>query len=93
MADWMRADVPASGLCVTSVGRVVRLRAHGDGGWRVRLAETGGALAAAEIRPSNLLPLPPLGARILIRGRIRYSPNHDWYVIDPVDAWGEARGE
>ena len=93
MADWTRANVPAGGVCVTSVGRVVRVRARGDGGWRVRLAETGGALSAAEIRPSNLLPLPPPGARILIRGRIRYNPDHRWYVIDPVEAWGEARGE
>jgi hypothetical protein len=73
------------------VGRVVRVRWRPGGGWRVRLAETGGALAAAEIRPSNLLPAPRRGARILIRGRIRYNPHHDWYVVDPVDAWDEAR--
>jgi hypothetical protein len=66
------------------------VRALGDGRWRVRLAETGGALAAAEIRPSNVLPLPRRGARILISGRIRYDSDHAWYTIDPVHAWGEA---
>ena len=79
--------------CVTTIARVVRVRARGDGGWRVRLADTGGALAAAEIRPSNLLPPPRLGARVLIRGQLRYDPTHAWYAIDPVDAWGEALHE
>ena len=77
------------GLTVT--GRVVRVRLGQDGGWRVRLTETGGALAAAEIRPTKLLPLPRRGARILIRGRISYNPVHGWYAVDPVEAWHEAR--
>jgi len=67
----------------------VRLRQ--DGGWRVRLSETGGALAAAEIPPSRYLSLPRPGARISIRGRIRYNPIHEWYAVDPVEAWYEAR--
>jgi hypothetical protein len=78
---------------VIVVGRVVRVRARRDGGWRVRLTETGGALAAAEIRPSNMLPLPRRGARIVIGGRIGYNPDHAWYAIDPVEAWSEARDE
>jgi hypothetical protein len=77
---------------VTVVGRVVRVRSLRDGGWRLRLAETGGALAAAEIRPPNLLPLPKRGRRILIRGRIRYDADHGWYAVDPVDAWIDAGG-
>jgi hypothetical protein len=77
---------------VTVFGRVVRVRARQGGGWRVRLTETGGALAAAEIRPSSCLPLPPRGARILLRGPIRYDRDHEWYAVDPVDAWCEARG-
>jgi hypothetical protein len=77
---------------VTVVGRVVRVRSRRDGGWCVRLAETGGALEAAEIRPSNLLPLPKKGRRIVIRGRIRYDPDHGWYAVDPVDAWIDAGG-
>ena len=55
-----------------------------------QLADTGGALAAAEIRPSNPLPLPSRGTRILLRGRLRYNVDHAWYAIDPVDAWDEA---
>jgi len=59
----------------------------------VRLTDTGGALAAAEIRPPNLLTPPRRGAQILLRGRIRYDPDHDWYTVDPVDAWREAQSE
>lgn len=69
------------------VGRVIRVRPRADGGWRIRLAETGGALAAAEIPPSRPLPLPPVGARILMRGRLRYDEAHAWYAVDPLDAW------
>jgi hypothetical protein len=83
----------ASAPCVTAVRRVVRVRARDGGGWRVRLADTGGALAAAEIRPSNMLPLPRRGIRILIRGRLQYNTDHAWYAIDPVDAWDEVRTE
>lgn len=75
---------------LTVSGRVVRVRSRQDGGWRVRLTETGGALAAAEIHPSQLLPLPRKGARILLRGRIRYNAVHGWYAVDPVEAWHEA---
>ena len=75
---------------MTVVGRVVRVRSREHGGWRVRLTETGGALAAAEIRPPHLLPIPLRGARIEIRGRIRYDPSHGWYAIDPVEAWHDA---
>jgi hypothetical protein len=57
----------------------------------VRLAETGGALAAAEIRPSNPVPLPPIGALIVLRGEIRYDEEHRWYVVDPLEEWLEAR--
>jgi len=89
MGDWTRAGARAYGLRVTAIGRVARVRARGDGGWRLRLTDTGGALAAAEIRPSNLLPLPPRDVRILICGRVRYDPDHAWYTIDPVDAWRE----
>jgi hypothetical protein len=77
---------------VSVAGRVVRVRARRDGGWRVRLADTGGALAAAEIRPSNPLPLPPVGAHIILRGRIRYDEEHGWYVVDPLEEWLEAQG-
>jgi hypothetical protein len=58
----------------------------------VRLAETGGALAAAEIRASHPLPLPPVGAHIIIRGALRYDEEHRWYVIDPVEQWLDIRG-
>lgn len=77
-------------LKVTVVGRVARVRARGAGGWRVRLTETGGALGAAEIRPWNPLPLPPRGARIILRGRVRYDDEHGWYVVDPVEDWQDA---
>ena len=80
-----------SRLSATVAGRVVRVRVRRDGGWRVRLSETGGALAAAEIPAACPLQLPPRGARILIRGRIRFDPVHAWYAIDPVEAWSEAR--
>ena len=76
---------------VTVFGRVVRVRARNDGGWRVRLTETGGALAAAEIHPCNAVQLPPRGVRIFVHGRIRYNPVHGWYAVDPVEAWHEAR--
>ena len=76
---------------LTVSGRVVRVRLRQDGGWRVRLSETGGALAAAEIPPSRSFSLPRLGARISIRGQISYNPVHEWYAVDPVEAWYEAR--
>ena len=75
---------------MTVFGRVVRVRVRSDGGWRVRLTDTGGALAAAELSPSNPLPLPRRGSWILVRGRICYDTAHGWYAVDPVDAWGEA---
>jgi hypothetical protein len=74
---------------ITVVGRVVRVRRHG-GGWRVRLTETGGTLAAAEIRRSSRIALPNVGARILIHGRLRYDELHGWHTVDPVEAWREA---
>ena len=67
-------------------GRVARVRARRDG-WRVRLAETGGALAAAEIRLTSLVPLPPRGAYVIVRGSVVYDPVHSWYAIDPVESW------
>ncbi len=73
----------------TLAGRVVRVRPRDDGGWRVRLTDTGGALAAAEIRPSNPLRPPRVGTQILLRGFVRYDDEHGWYVIDPVQAWSE----
>ena len=79
-----------NGWHVTVVGRVVHVRALRDGGWRLRLANTGGALAAAEIRPSRPLPLPALGTTIVLSGRPVYRIEHGWYSIDPVTAWVEA---
>ena len=84
----MRAGAPG-GTRATVTGRVVRVRSCRDGSWRIRLADTGGALAAGEIRPSNPLPLPRVGARILLRGVLRYDEEHRWYVIDPVEIWIE----
>jgi hypothetical protein len=75
----------------TVSGRVVRVRARRDGGWRVRLAETGGTLAVAEIRLTRPMPLPPRGAYILIRGTVCYDEEHAWYAVDPVEAWVHAR--
>jgi hypothetical protein len=74
---------------VTVVGRVIRIRRH-SGGWRVRLADTGGTLAAAEIRPTARVGLPRVGARIVVYGQIRYDEQHCWHTVDPVDAWTEA---
>ena len=73
----------------TVTGRVVRVRLCRGGGWRIRLSDTGGALAAARIRPSNPLPLPRLGAHVLLRGALHYDSEHRWYVVDPVEAWSE----
>lgn len=81
----------ALGPMLTVSGRVVRVRLRQDGGWRVRLSETGGALAAAEIPPLRSFSLPRPGTRISIRGRICYDPVHGWYAVDPVEAWYEAR--
>jgi hypothetical protein len=67
------------------------VRVRHDGGWRVRLSETGGGLMAAEIPPTSPFRLPGRGARILIRGRICYDPVHRWYTVDPVEAWHEIR--
>jgi hypothetical protein len=79
-----------SGWHVTVVGRVVHIRALLDGGWRLRLAGTGGALGAAEIRPSHPLPLPFVGTTIVMCGRAQYRREHGWYSIDPVTAWVDA---
>jgi hypothetical protein len=73
---------------VTVVGRVARVRRN-SGGWRVRLTDTGGTLAAAEFRPFSHVVLPRVGARIIIHGRLRYDDQHGWYTIDPVEAWRE----
>jgi len=78
-----------TGTRATVSGRVLRVRPR-NGSWRIRLTETGGALAAGEIRPSHPLPLPPVGARILLRGALRYDEAHRWYVIDPVEIWIES---
>jgi hypothetical protein len=75
------------------VGRVVHVRARRHGGWRIRLADTGGALAAAEIRSSNPLPAPRVGARILLSGALSYDDEHGWYAVDPVDRWIEPHGD
>jgi len=79
-----------TGTRATVAGRVLRVRPRRDGAWRIRLTETGGALAAGEIRPSNPLPLPRVGARILLRGTLRYDQEHRWYAIDPVEIWIES---
>jgi hypothetical protein len=76
---------------LAAAGRVVRVRSRADGGWRVRLADTGGALAAAEFRPFRSIPLPPIGAWIIVRGPIRYDDQHGWYAIDPVESWVDAQ--
>ena len=69
------------------------MRARRHGGWRIRLADTGGALAAAVIRSSNPLPAPRVGARILLSGAIGYDDEHGWYAVDPVDSWVEPHGD
>jgi hypothetical protein len=74
---------------VTVSGRVLRVRSHRDGHWRIRLTDTGGALAAGEIRPSHPMPLPRVGAHILLRGVLRYDEEHSWYAVDPVEIWIE----
>ena len=74
----------------TVIGRVLQVRRRRGGGWRVRLVETGGALAAAEIVPANPLPPPRIGRRIAVHGRLRYDEEHRWYTVDPVEAWQEA---
>jgi hypothetical protein len=66
------------------------VRSRADGGWRIRLADTGGALAVGEIRTSNPLPVPPVGASIVLRGALRYDEEHRWYVVDPVEIWVDA---
>jgi hypothetical protein len=73
-------------------GRVMRVRAGRGGGWRVRLTDTGGRLAAAEIRPSCPLAPPPVGIRVIVRGSIRFDEAHDWYAVDPVEEWIRERG-
>ncbi len=76
----VRADVIVA-------GRVVRVRLRRNGGWRVRLTDTGGALLAAEIPPTEPIALPRPGSRILLRGGVRYDAEHDWYTVDPLRAW------
>ena len=70
------------------VGKVVTIR-RSRYGWRVRLTDTGGALAAAEIVAATAVTLPRRGARVVIRGRVRYDDVHQWYTVDPVEEWGE----
>jgi hypothetical protein len=75
---------------LTLAGRVVRVRLRRDGGWRVRLADTGGALAAAEFRSTHRGELPRIGAWIVVYGPVRYDDEHEWYAVDPVEHWIEA---
>jgi hypothetical protein len=75
----------------TVAGRVLRVRSRHNGNWRIRLSDTGGALAAGEIRSSHPLPLPRVGARIVLRGALRYDEEHRWYAIDPVEIWIEPK--
>ena len=82
----LRARVRETGVFIVA-GRVVRVRARSRGGWRVRLADTGGALAVAEFSPSTPITLPPRGAYVVIRGPVVYDPVHAWYAIDPVEWW------
>ena len=83
--------MPACRIHISVAGRVVRVRARRGGGWRVRLADTGGALAAADIHPSNPVPPPPVGARIVLCGAIHFDEEHGWYVVDPVEKWIDVR--
>jgi hypothetical protein len=78
-----------AGTPATVAGRVIRVRSCRNGNWRIRLADTGGALAAGEIRSSNPLPLPRVGARIILRGALLYDEEHRWYAVDPVEMWVE----
>jgi hypothetical protein len=71
-------------------GRVARVRSRAGGGWRIRLADTGGALAIGEIRATNPLPVPRVGAMIVLRGALRYDEEHRWYAVDPVEIWVDA---
>src|SRR5881628_30048 len=64
------------------IGRVLRVRRRSGGGWRVRLVDTGGALAAAEIVPANPLPPPAVGRWIALHGR--FLPAPDW---DSCSRW------
>jgi hypothetical protein len=82
----LRPRIP-NGCVFVVAGRVARVRPRPAGGWQVRLNDTGGALAVAEIRSSNPLPLPPRGACVIVRGAVVYDPVHAWYAVDPVDAW------
>jgi hypothetical protein len=75
---------------MTVEGRVIRVRRR-KGGWRVRLADTGGALAAAEFYDEQAPRLPRIGARIAVQGRVQYDVEHGWYAVDPVDQWLELR--
>ena len=81
----------ARGARATVTGRVLRVRKRRDGSWRIRLTDTGGALAAGEIRLSHPLPLPRVGASIVLRGTVQYDDEHRWYAIDPVEIWFERR--
>lgn len=76
-----------SGTHVTVVARVGRVRRLHGGGWRLRLVDTGGTLAAAEIPSGSRIALPPAGARIVLHGRLRYDERHGWHTVDPVDSW------
>jgi hypothetical protein len=77
------------------MGRVLRVRASRHDTWRVRLGDTGGALAAAEI-PFSMLP-PAVGSRIVVRGQLSYDERHasdGWRCLwgQRVDAGGRLVG-
>ena len=57
---------------------------------RARDAERAGVLAVGEIRPFIPLPIPRIGARILLIGALCYDEEHGWYTVDPVEIWVEA---
>ena len=74
---------------VTVVGRVVRVRRN-SGGWRVRLTDTGGTLAAAEIRHFSRVQLHPWehGSSFMAGSATTINT---YCTVDPVEPGGKRR--
>lgn len=73
-------------------GTVTLVRHEADGDWHFRLTD-GPSFVVCEIVPEKPMPPPKLGAKITVRGIVRYDGQHRWWELHPVMEYGGNLGE